>query len=100
MLDFNAYLAAQYMTREAVNDSLPRATARPDLVRMTCRPDAIATRQWLSLTLRRLADVVEASSRRRRLGAPARRCGRLQCMVDAASDRTAVLTVFAGEVLA
>ena len=32
MLDFNAYLAAQHLTREAVNEALPKATVRPDHV--------------------------------------------------------------------
>jgi hypothetical protein len=66
MLDFNAYLTAQHLTREAVNDALPRATVRPDRVTITRRPGGIAARQWLSLALRRLANVVEVSSPQRR----------------------------------
>ena len=65
MLDFSTYLAAQHLTREAVNEALPEATVRPDRVPMTHRPSDISARQWLSLSLRHLADAIEASSPRR-----------------------------------
>jgi hypothetical protein len=65
MLDFNAYLAAQHLTREAVNEALPYATIRPDHSAMTSRRGGIAACLWLSLALRRLADVIEVSTPQR-----------------------------------
>lgn len=54
MLDFSAYLAAQHLTQEIVND----APARPARVPMRQRAAAVA-RQRLSLALRRLADTIQ-----------------------------------------
>jgi hypothetical protein len=65
MLDFSTYLAAQHLTRGAVTEALPEAPIRPDRVPVAPYPNALTVRQWLSLALRSLADVIEASSPRR-----------------------------------
>ena len=78
MLDFSTYVAAQHLTREAVNEALPKPTVRPDHVTMTRRPGGVAACQWLSLWLRHLADVIEASSPGRAgsaMRAPSAHCG-------------------------
>jgi hypothetical protein len=59
MMDFTAYLAAQHLTREAVSEALPDAPIRQDRVAVRRSARAIALRQRLSGTLRRLADLVE-----------------------------------------
>ena len=73
MLDFSAYLAAQYLTRELVNEALPEAPVRPDRVTKARRSGVVAARQWLSLTLRRLAGVVQPVGERAGSALPAGR---------------------------
>jgi hypothetical protein len=59
VIDFSAYLAAQRLTQELVSEALPDAPVRVDRVPVARRARVIAARQWLSLTLRRLADRLE-----------------------------------------
>ena len=59
MLEFNAYLAAQHITREASFNSCPQVPALPVRASAVHRPHLVAARQRLSLSLRRLADVIQ-----------------------------------------
>lgn len=61
MLDFSAYLAAQQITRDAVNEALPDVPARPDRVPVARRPEIFNTRQrkWLSLPFLRLVQAIQ-----------------------------------------
>jgi hypothetical protein len=64
MLEFSAYLTAQHLTREAVNEAHREAPARAERVPLAQRPAAVAVRQWHSLALRRLADDIAPTSGR------------------------------------
>ena len=78
MLDFSTYVAAQHLTREAVNEALPKPTVRPDHVTMTRRPGWCRRVPVAQLRLRHLADVIEASSPGRAgsaMRAPSAHCG-------------------------
>jgi hypothetical protein len=59
MMDFTAYLAAQQLTREAVSEALPDAPIHSDARIARRRARSLAWRKQLSVTLRRLADLVE-----------------------------------------
>lgn len=64
MLDFSAYLAAQQLTQGAVSEALSDAPVLPDRVPLARRPAALTARQWFSLTVRRLADVIQPVGQR------------------------------------
>ena len=64
MNDFSTYLAAQHLTREAVNNARPDAPLRSDGEPAALRAGIVAARQGISLTLRRLADILQPAPER------------------------------------
>lgn len=59
MIEFSAYLAAQQVTRDAVREALPDAPVRAEHQMPRRAFPRLAVRQRLSLTLHRLADLIE-----------------------------------------
>jgi hypothetical protein len=73
MLDFSAYLAAQQLTQGAVSEALADAPVRPHRLPLARRPGVVTARQWLSLTVGRLVDVIQPVGERAGSALPAGR---------------------------